>query len=82
MDSIITKLYYNLTKTTKATVSDKESLLYDQLAEKLTSKDFELFLEFLSLYADRYTLYQENTFKTGVKLGFELANELKNIQLY
>lgn len=81
MDSIITKLYYNLTETTKATVSDKESLLYDQLAEKLTSQDFELFLEFLSLYADRYALYQKKAFQTGVKIGFELYKELNNIDI-
>ena len=81
MDSIITKLYYNLTETTKATVSDKESLLYDQLAERLTSQDFELFLEFLSLYAGRYALYQEKAFQTGVKIGFELYKELNNTEL-
>ena len=81
MDSIITKLYYNLTETTKATVSDKESLLYDQLAERMTSQDFELFLEFLSLYADRYALYQEKAFQTGVKIGFELYKELNNTEI-
>jgi len=51
------------------------------LAEKLTSKDFELFLEFLSLYADRYALYQEKAFQTGVKIGFELYKELNNIEI-
>ena len=81
MDSIITKLYYNLTETTKATISDKESLLYDQLAERLTSQDFELFLEFLSLYADRYALYQEKAFQKGVKIGFELYKELNNTEI-
>ena len=81
MNSILTKLYYNLTETTKAHASDKESLLYDQLAEKLTSQDFELFLEFLSIFADRYTLYQENAFRMGVKLGFELYKELNNIEI-
>ena len=82
MNSILTKIYYNLIENTQENVSDEESILYDQLAKRLNSQDFELFLDFLSLYADRYAVYQEKAFKTGVKFGFELTNELTDIELY
>ena len=82
MDLILTKIYYNLIGNTQENVSDEESVLYDQLAKRLNSQDFELFLDFLSLYADRYAVYQEKAFKTGVKFGLELANELTDIELY
>ena len=85
MNDLLTKLYYgqidiaNEKPPTKR--SQKEDNLYEQLRKSLTDKQFETFEEFLTLYADRYSDYQEFAFKQGVKIGFELAEELKNIEI-
>jgi hypothetical protein len=59
----------------------KENDLYDKLQSKLDKETFDEFQEFLMLYADRYSSYQEFAFNQGVKLGFSLAKELEDIEI-
>ena len=59
----------------------KEIELFDKLEKSLSTEQFANFQDFLMAYADRYSDYQEYAFKQGVKVGFELANEIKNITI-
>ena len=85
MDDLLTKLYYGQidisNKKPKRDKSDKESALFDKLEKSLSKEQFTDFQDFLMAYADRYSDYQEYAFKQGVKVGFELANEIKNITI-
>ena len=47
----------------------------------LSPEHFDLFERFLSAYANNHSVYQENAFKTGVKIGFELYKELNNTEI-
>ena len=82
MDDLLTKLYYGQidisNKKPKSDKSDKEIELFDKLEKSLSTEQFANFQDFLMAYADRYSYYQEYAFKQGVKVGFELANEIKN----
>ena len=85
MDNLLTKLYYgqidisNKKPNTKR--SNKENELFDELEKTLTKEQFDIFQEFLSHYADRYSDYQEYAFSQGVKIGFNLAQEINNVEL-
>ena len=85
MYELLTKIYYgqidlcNVVAETDS--SDKENKLFEKLQSELTKEQFLAFQEFLSLYADRYSDYQENAFIQGVKFGFQLAEELTNIKI-
>ena len=85
MDDLLTKLYYGQidisNKKPKRDKSDKETELFDKLEKTLSTVQFADFQDFLMAYADRYSDYQEYVFKQGVKVGFELANEIKNITI-
>ena len=85
MKDILTKLYYGQidisNKKPDITRSNKENDLYDKLQSKLEKETFDEFQEFLMLYADRYSSYQEFAFNQGVKLGFSLAKELEDIEI-
>ena len=80
MKSILTKIYYGqinvCDKKTNITYSSKENELYKTLQKELTNEDFNLLQEFLTLYSDRNSTYQEFAFSEGVKFGFKLAKEL------
>ncbi|MBE5737358.1 MAG: hypothetical protein E7348_03060 [Clostridiales bacterium] len=83
MIDLLTKLYYGqidiANKKPPIKRSEKEYNLYEELRKSLAKEQFETFEEFLTLYTYRYSDYQEFVFKQGVKLGFELAEELKHI---
>ena len=85
MYELLTKIYYGQIELcnviAKTDSSDKENKLFEKLQSELTKEQFLAFQEFLSLYADRYSAYQENTFIQGVKFGFQLAQELANIKI-
>ena len=85
MYELLTKIYYGqielCTVIAKTDSSDKENNLFEKLQNELTKEQFTTFQEFLSLYADRYSDYQENAFIQGVKFGFQLAEELTNIKI-
>ena len=85
MTELLTKLYYGqidiANEKPPIKVSKNEDSLYEQLREKLSEKQFQLFEAFLLCYANRYSTYQEFAFKQGVKLGFELAKELEKIEI-
>ena len=76
MNDLLTKLYYGQIDIANEKPPTKRSQKEDNLYEQ-----FETFEEFLTLYADRYSDYQEFAFKQGVKIGFEIAEELKNIEI-
>ena len=63
MDNLLTKLYYGqidiANKKPNKKRSDKESDLFDELEKMLSKEQFEIFQEFLTHYADRYSDYQE-----------------------
>lgn len=85
MNELLTKLYYGQINISdqkpKTARSDAESNLFDKLQERLSKDDFNVFQEFLMLYADRYSDYQEFAFSQGVKLGFALSKELNDFEL-
>ena len=85
MYELLTKIYYGQIElcnvVAKTNSSDKENKLFEKLQSELTKEQFLTFQEFLSLYADRYSDYQENAFIQGVKFGFQLAQELTNIKI-
>ena len=85
MYELLTKIYYGQIELcnviAKTNSSDKENKLFEKLQSVLTKEQFLAFQEFLSLYADRYSDYQENAFIQGVKFGFQLAQELTNIKI-
>ena len=85
MYELLTKIYYGqielCTVIAKTDSSDKENKLFEKLQNELTKEQFLAFQEFLSLYADRYSDYQESAFIQGVKFGFQLAQELTNIKI-
>ena len=85
MYELLTKIYYGQIELcnviAKTDSSDKENKLFEKLQSVLTKEQFLAFQEFLSLYADRYSDYQENAFVQGVKFGFQLAQELTNIKI-
>ena len=85
MYKLLTKIYYGqidlCNVVAKTDSSDKENKLFEKLQSELTKEQFLAFQEFLSLYADRYSDYQENAFIQGVKFGFQLAEELTNIKI-
>ena len=85
MYELLTKIYYGqidlCNVVAKTDSSDKENKLFEKLQSELTKEQFLAFQEFLSLYADRYSDYQENAFIQGVKFGFQLAEELTNIKI-
>ena len=85
MYELLTKIYYGQIElcnvVAKTDSSDKENKLFEKLQSELTKEQFLAFQEFLSLYADRYSDYQENAFIQGVKFGFQLAQELTNIKI-
>lgn len=85
MDNLLTKLYYGQidisNKKPKTERSNEETELFDKLEQSLTKEQFELFQEFLTHYADRYSDYQEYAFCQGVKLGFNLSKELEEFDI-
>ena len=85
MYELLTKIYYGqidlCNVVAKADSSDKENKLFEKLENELTKEQFLAFQEFLALYANRYSDYQENAFIQGVKFGFQLAQELTNIKI-
>ena len=85
MDSILTKLYYGQIDIANQKIQLKENSqeneLYQELHKTLSPEHFDLFERFLSAYADNHSTYQENAFKMGVKLGFELYIELNNTEI-
>ena len=85
MYELLTKIYYGQIELcnviAKSDSSDKENKLFEELQSELTKEQFLAFQEFLSLYADRYSDYQERAFIQGVKFGFQLAQELTNIKI-
>ena len=85
MYELLTKIYYGqidlCNVVAKTDSSDKENKLFEKLQSELTKEQFLTFQEFLSLYADRYSGYQEKAFIQGVKFGFQLAEELTNIKI-
>lgn len=85
MEDLLTKLYYGqidiANKKPDNKRSSKEEELYDKLEKSLSKEQFEVFQSFLMAYADRYSDYQEYAFKQGVKVGFELSFEIKNIKI-
>ena len=85
MYELLTKIYYGQIELcnviAKTNSSDKENKFFEKLQSVLTKEQFLAFQEFLSLYADRYSDYQENAFIQGVKFGFQLAQELTNIKI-
>ena len=85
MNDVLMKIYYGQveidTKHIKHKHSEKEEKLYDKLEKILNEKQFDTFQEFLNCYANRYTEYQELAFKQGVKLGFEIAQEIHKIEI-
>ena len=85
MYELLTKIYYGqidlCNVISKTDSSDKENTLFEKLENELTKEQFTTFQEFLSLYADRYSDYQESAFIQGVKFGFQLAQELTNIKI-
>ncbi len=85
MYELLTKIYYGqidlCNAIAKSESSDKENTLFEKLENELTKEQFLTFQEFLSLYADRYSDYQEHAFIQGVKFGFQLAQELTNIKI-
>lgn len=85
MDSLLTKLYYGQIDISNQKIQVKElsheKELYQELYKTLSPEHFDLFERFLSAYADNHSVYQENAFKTGVKIGFELYKELNNTEL-
>ena len=85
MYELLTKIYYGQIELcnviAKTDSSDKENKLFEKLQSELTKEQFLAFQEFLSLYANRYSDYQENAFIQGVKFGFQLAQELTNIKI-
>ncbi len=85
MDNLLTKLYYGqidiANKKPNKKRCDKESDLFDELEKTLSKEQFEVFQEFLRLYADRYSDYQEYAFTQGVKIGFSLAQEINNVEI-
>ena len=85
MEDLLTKLYYGqidiANKKPDKKRSSKEDELYDKLEKSFSKEQFEVFQSFLMAYADRYSDYQEYAFKQGVKVGFELSIEIKNIKI-
>lgn len=85
MDNLLTKLYYGqidiANKKPNKKRSNKESDLFDELEKMLSKEQFEIFQEFLRHYADRYSDYQEYAFIQGVNIGFNLAQEINNIEI-
>ena len=85
MDNLLTKLYYGqidiANKKPNKKRPDKESDLFDELEKMLSKEQFEIFQEFLTHYADRYSDYQEYAFTQGVKIGFSLAQEINNVEI-
>ena len=85
MDSLLTKLYYGQIDIANQKIQPQEITqekeLYQELYKTLSPEHFDLFERFLSAYADNHSTYQENAFKTGVKIGFELYKELNNMEL-
>ena len=85
MYELLTKIYYGQIElcnvVAKTDSSNKENTLFEKLENELTKEQFTTFQEFLSLYADRYSDYQESAFIQGVKFGFQLAQELTNIKI-
>ena len=85
MYELLTKIYYGqidlCNVVAMADSSDKENKLFEKLENELTKEQFLAFQEFLALYANRYSDYQENAFIQGVKFGFQLAQELTNIKI-
>ena len=85
MYELLTKIYYGqidfCNVIAKPDSSDQENKLFEKLQNELTKEQFLTFQEFLAVYADRYSDYQENAFIQGVKFGFQLAQELTNIKI-
>lgn len=85
MKDLLTKLYYGQidisNKKPKIKRSNEETELFDKLEESLTKEQFDVFQEFLTHYANRYSDYQEYAFCQGVKLGFNLAKELDEFEI-
>ena len=84
MDLLI-DIYYGQTdfgnRSCKYDGSKKELEAHDKLQKGLTNEQKEIFEEFLSLCDDRHAFIQEDAFKRGVKFGFQLAEELRKIEL-
>ena len=85
MYELLTKIYYGQIELcnviAKTDSSDKENKLFEKLQNELTKEQFTTFQEFLSLYADCYSDYQESAFIQGVKFGVQFAQELTNIKI-
>ena len=85
MDSLLTKLYYGQIDISNQKIQPQEITqekeLYQELYKTLSPEHFDLFERFLSAYADNHSTYQENAFRMGVKIGFELYKELNNTEI-
>ena len=85
MEDLLTKLYYGqidiANKKPQNMRSEEETKLFDKLQDSLNEEQFKMFQDFLTMYADRYSDYQEYAFCQGVKLGFNLAKEINEIEL-
>ena len=85
MEDLLTKLYYGqidiANKKPQNKRSEEETKLFDKLQDSLNEEQFKMFQVFLTMYANRYSDYQEYAFCQGVKLGFNLAKEINEIEL-